>query len=249
MVVVPPLNASQSRVEEYSLESQPAEELNSDKISAIDSTSRSASRNTNRNTGRNARRNAIGTARCNADSNTGDLTAEALQNLQPQWRGKLGFRFYDDRTNGIRDGQGFRALAFAASPIPPMETDIASLQALAFLHLRPVRHPSHFISLFTNLRPALHRALRSSSNARVAIINMDYLLDHPVAGLPRAFDAAKVAQQFDITGFDWRQKKEYGYEYTAEYVVWGRIEREAIVADFPIGRLSVRSYIPLTSIS
>ena len=232
-VVIPSRTASQTHVEEHCPELQPAEELEPERINAIGGISRCVSRNTSRN----ASRNAVRTTTCNTDSSTGELDAEALQSLQPQWRGKLGFRFYDDNTHGIRDDQGFRALAFAASPIPAMETDIVSLRTAAFLHLRPVRLPSHFISIFTNLRPALHRALRSSSNARVAIVNMDYLVDHPVQGLPRSFDAGKVARQFDITGFDWRTKKEYGYEYTAEYVVWGRIEREAIVADFPIGRL------------
>ncbi|KAI4149310.1 MAG: hypothetical protein LQ340_004701 [Diploschistes diacapsis] len=157
-----------------------------------------------------------------------------LTKLQPRKGGNLVFRFYDDDSHGIRDKDGFRALAFAASPVPGVETNYEAFQALAFVHLRPVRHPSHFISLFSNFRPALHRALRSRANPRIAVISLAYLIENPIEGRPRVFNGRDIAQNFGIKGYCWNRENEYNYTYKYEYLAWGKIESEAIVADFAI---------------
>ena len=165
---------------------------------------------------------------------------DILREMQPKGQGRLGFRYYHDDTHGIRNrGQGFRALAFAAAPIPHIETNLASLGSLAFLHLRPVLQPTHFISLFKNFRPAFRKALRPLSNARVAVVSLDYLNDHPIKGLPSLFEAGSIAKKFGIKGYHHGHQREYNYSYESEYIVWGKIDEEAIVADFAICKLSL----------
>ena len=133
--------------------------------------------------------------------------------------------------------------SFAACEVPPMPTDEASFGPAAFQHLRPVKLPTCWISLFVSLRPALYRALRSSFNPRVAVINLDYLINNPIGSHPRVLRAGLVARRFEIMGYDWEQGQEYPYSYQYEYIAWGIIENEAIVADFSICESHI-SFLP-----
>ena len=170
-------------------------------------------------------------------------TAAFLSEFEPQHNAqKLAFRFYNTETHGVRDDNGFRALSFQNEPVTPPPDCPLAFHNLAFTHLRSLPYSTVFISLFKNLQPALQRAFSSSSPARLAIVDLHQLINNHLGGRPRVFEAISVTRHFKIRGINHRTGREYDYPYERELLVWGVIERQAIVSDIAIGNVSkVRS--------
>ena len=94
-------------------------------------------------------------------------------------------------------------------------------------------------------RPAFRRAISSTANGKVAIINVDYLINIQVGNRARVFKSSAVAQRFGIVGYNWKTHKEYRYSYKHEYLVWGSIEKEATVTDFSVGMFRLQGMSPV----
>ena len=119
-------------------------------------------------------------------------------------------------SQGVNRLIGFRAGRFLHGSIPPPETNDIEFGKLCNIHLRPLKEPSPFVSVFDNLRPALSRALRSSGNAHVAVINIDYLSNMRIAGSEVLFRAGPLVKKYEIMGHSYETNKDYHYRASSE---------------------------------
>ncbi|KAL4885840.1 hypothetical protein BJY04DRAFT_214038 [Aspergillus karnatakaensis] len=89
-------------------------------------------------------------------------------------------------------------------------------------HIRIKRAPSPLISTFRSARAPIHRSLREREGASVSII-----------------DAAKVKSEvYSAMGFVKEHKvKFWTYNGAGEYLIWGKIDRDAIICTFKITTL------------
>ena len=111
---------------------------------------------------------------------------------------------------------GFRAGAFLQGPLEAPEADDHSFGRLCNLHLRPLHEPSPFISVFHNFRPAFFRAIRSSENASIALIDMEYLGKMTMAGRPVLYWAGGLVRKYEIIGHSYETNKDYAYQASHE---------------------------------
>ena len=148
---------------------------------------------------------------------------------------RLGFRFFDDTSQGINGPEGFRAGAFLHNPIPPLKEADKVIEIGAKIHIPPLALPSPFISLFHSFLPALHRALRSEANAHIAIFDLDCIAADTTYGAQRVFPASFLARKFEIMGsLNAKEGKDYKYFNRGESLVYGEIPKRAILAVFSI---------------
>jgi len=100
------------------------------------------------------------------------------------------------------------------------------------------QHIVHLLTPADSLRPALHRALRSGGeNVSIAIIDAHAVDGDQDSEHPRAVWVRNVAQELKSRG-------RYGlkYEGETEWLVWGRIRKEAIVSTISIDSLRAYSH-------
>lgn len=142
----------------------------------------------------------------------------------------LGFRFWDNNSHGLNTAEGFRAGAFVdrrrSIPSPPDRYDQV-FRDQANIHLQPLAEPSSYISVWEGILPAFHRGLRSSANAHVAFINLRAVYAHQLSGIPALYPAAHVIKQFGMV-------LRGNYRGRGDWLVWGEIERSAVVACFTV---------------
>ncbi|KAL9118571.1 MAG: hypothetical protein Q9187_004882 [Circinaria calcarea] len=148
----------------------------------------------------------------------------------------LAFRIWDDYSHGTNTEEGFRAGAFPVTTLdpipPPPDHNSSTFRDIAINHITPLEKPSCLISITTSpLRP-LHRCLRSTSNGKVAMIDLGYLKTHQPWTFPRLYYASAVIRKFKIPGVSPRTGQIFNYRGAREVLVWGYIEPEAILAVF-----------------
>ena len=128
---------------------------------------------------------------------------------------ELAFRFWDDNSHGLNTTGGFRAGAFINCrgniPPPPDRTGQV-FRDETNIHLRPLPEPSKYISVWESLTPALHRGLRSTANAHIAIIDLRAIYRDQLSGLPGLYPAAAAIKQLGMITDDWT------YRGISEYV-------------------------------
>ena len=148
-------------------------------------------------------------------------------NLRPKGVGLVGWRFFDDDSNGLNSSNGFLAGRFIHDDhdLEPPHPNTEDFRQTVVTHLLPEPRPSPWISVWKNMLPSLHRCLRSTRNAHIAFINVDYIRTHQ-QGLYHAKDAIKQTTMYG-------QMLDAGYRYRyngkGEFVVWRKINREAIL--------------------
>ncbi len=147
-----------------------------------------------------------------------------------QPRAQLAFRFYDDNSSGINSVTRIRAGAFERlDEIPqPAVVNSEEFRIAATKHLTRVREPTPFISLYESLLPVLHRALRSTANASVAILDLHIISKYQGDSI---FSAAKTINDLGL------RDDCYRYRGRTEWLVWGSIPGEAILSTFRINIL------------
>jgi len=156
-----------------------------------------------------------------------------LEDAQQLPKTEIAFRFYDSNSSGVNGPTGIRAGLFSTSTgkisLPP-NVESLSFRKEALKHLSWTREPTPFISMYESLLPVLHRGLQSPAGARasVAIINLHTISNNQTHNNPRLYLAAKIIKQLGIT------HQVYGYRGISEWLVWGMIEKEAIVTTFRI---------------
>ena len=148
--------------------------------------------------------------------------------LRPKGVGLVGWRFFDDDSNGLNSRHGFLAGRFVHDndqflelPCPNTE----DFRQTVTTHLLPEAKPSPWISVWKKMLPSLHRCLRSTKNAHIAFIDVDYIRRHQ-QGLYHAKDAIK---QTKIYGRMLDAGYKYRYNGSGEFIVWRKIDREAIL--------------------
>lgn len=159
---------------------------------------------------------------------------------------KLGFRFWDDISHGLNTPNSFLAGAFLnhSGNIPsPPDRGHPVFQQKINIHLRPLQEPSAYISVWESLAPALHRGLRSTANAHIAIINLQAIYQDQISGLPGLYPAAAAIKQLRLMGGDWT------YHGRSEWLVWGECKPHTVVASLCLADLrrfleSVPSVLP-----
>lgn len=158
----------------------------------------------------------------------------------------LGFRFWDDFSHGLNTPHGFLAGAFLnhSGNIPsPPDRSHQDFRNKIDIHLRPLEEPSAYISVWESLAPALHRGLRSTANAHIAIINLQAIYQDQLSGLPGLYPAAAAVKQLRLMGGDW------AYRGRSEWLVWGECKPHTVVASLSVANLrrfleSVPSVLP-----
>ncbi|MCJ1257485.1 hypothetical protein MMC24_005310 [Lignoscripta atroalba] len=154
----------------------------------------------------------------------------------------LAFRSYDDDSNGVNTPTGFRAGAYrepAIWPKPPPDRRSKEFREAATIHLTPMEKPSGYISITQSPLAPIHRALRSTANPKVAIIDLHHLTEAQKPHCPSLYPAKSVINQLGILGFKKERNKSYPYKGTSEWIVWECIEREAVITTFSIQELSL----------
>ena len=138
---------------------------------------------------------------------------------------ELAFRFWDDNSHGLNTTEGFRAGAFINCrgniPLPPDRNDQV-FRAETNIHLRPLPEPSSYISVWESLVPALHRGLRSTANAHIAIIDLRAIYQDQLSGLPGLYPAAAAIKQLGMITDErhYRGISEYVCNNNSIYVVY-----------------------------
>lgn len=156
-----------------------------------------------------------------------------LGDAQQLPRTEIAFRFYDSNSSGVNGPTGIRAGLFPTSvgkiSLPP-NVESLSFREEAVKHLRWTREPTPFISMYERLLPVLHRGLQSPADAQasVAIINLHTIINNQTHNNSRLYLAAKIIKQLGI------RHQVYGYRGISEWLVWGMIEKEAILTTFKI---------------
>ena len=157
----------------------------------------------------------------------------------------IAFRFYDLDSSGLNTAGGFLAgrftdmenrdctdLQYTEDPVPPADFFSDEFVESAFQHLTRVKKPTPFISLRENLLSVMHHGLISKTKACVAFVDLRYISLHQPFQFPRLFPGFKISQRLKELG----KVQQNFYSAYGEWLVWDRIETEAVVACFSVDR-------------
>ncbi|MCJ1365014.1 hypothetical protein MMC16_004132 [Acarospora aff. strigata] len=139
---------------------------------------------------------------------------------------KLGFRMYDDNSSGVNGPAGFRAGLFSdcnGEVSSPPDIGSKAFYNAAKNHFNWVREPTPFISMYQGLLPVLHRGFQSVANASVAVIDLQ-----AVSASSKLYVAAQVIKQLGL------RHGSFQYRGISEWLVWGMIDRNAVITTFKI---------------
>ena len=160
---------------------------------------------------------------------------QALRPLPP-----IAFRGWDRNSHGINTVNGFLAGAYLTSKlIPPPGRDTDLFKTNAIIHLSPLPKPSSFISCAQHMLRPLHRGLHSDSNAYISIIDLHHIQAQSNIH-PRIYHAKEIIRQFQIQGINQTTGGNYYYSGSHEWLVWGFVEKESVLASFSVD--SFRKY-------
>jgi hypothetical protein len=157
------------------------------------------------------------------------------------------FRFSDDNSSSkgpfFNNRIGFTAGRFVDDvvDIPPPPTGDA-LKAVALSHLTPELIPTPFISFFSTMLPAFHRAIRSSSNPYLTVIDAHIaeqcLKDRFGDAIQVAYSVRDIVTKFGLKlrgGYDGMFPNKMPVSLTdetqgpSEYLMYGMVNSNAIV--------------------
>lgn len=157
----------------------------------------------------------------------------------------VAFRFFDLDSSGLNTAGGFLAgrftdmenkecidLQHTEDPVPPADFFSDEFVESAFQHLTRVKKPTPFISLRENLLSVMHHGLISKTKACVAFVDLRYISLHQPFHFPRLFPGFKISQRLKELG----KVQDNFYSAYGEWLVWDRIETEAVVACFSVDR-------------
>ena len=147
----------------------------------------------------------------------------------------IGFRGWDDNNHGSNTANGFLAGAYlykSLDPPPDYESDL--FKECAAIHLSPLPEPSSFISCAQFMLRPLHGGLHSHANPHVSIIDLHHILLPNQNQNPRLYHASDLIRKFKIQGINQKTGARYLYTGSHEYLIWGHIERESILASFSV---------------
>jgi hypothetical protein len=155
------------------------------------------------------------------------LKTEVEQLPRPQ----LVFRFYNNNSSGVNAPSGMRAGLFQDQEniYPPPDINSKAFRKEAATHFSWTQEPTPFISMYESILPVLHRGLLSTIDACIAVIDL-----HTVS---RSRNHSKVYAGAHIIKRLGLQQVAYGYRARSEWLVWGIIEKEAIVTTFKVENL------------
>ncbi|KAI9712137.1 MAG: hypothetical protein M1812_006975 [Candelaria pacifica] len=155
---------------------------------------------------------------------------KSVYNGPPQ----IGFRSYNEENYGLNSTTGFRAGRYTsmADVVPqPLDMMDAAFDAEADRHLsRNMTGVTSLISVRDNLLPALHDAMHKG-NAFIAMINLA-----AANRQSRAYSAAWAIGRLNKAS-DRAWHKANQYKGNGEWLVWGEIRQEAVIATFTIKQL------------
>jgi len=129
-------------------------------------------------------------------------------------RTRVLFRFYDNKSGGLNTSKGICAGAFknnSRKVPPPADRNSKKFRNEATKHFKRVREPTPFISLYSSLKPALHRGLRSNAEASVAVIDRHAVSKSQPSGV---YLAAKVINELGLRrgNYRYRGRSEVSFE-------------------------------------
>ncbi|KAF7513819.1 hypothetical protein GJ744_007870 [Endocarpon pusillum] len=149
---------------------------------------------------------------------------------------RLVFRWYNDRSQGFNTPTELLAGKFLDQPqeIPPPEWALEAVRN----HLVPHKLPSPFISFRESLRPCLFRALKAGvkTNPCIAIVDLHKLKDLTCQKWGN-YEAIKACPDL-IKHFNLTLGKEGTYTGSGEWLVYGKIGKEAIVSTIKISEFN-----------
>ena len=146
-------------------------------------------------------------------------------------RPQLVFRFYNQNSSGVNGPTGMRAGLFQNSREklpPPPDIDSEAFRKEAAKHFSWIREPTPFISTYESILPVLHRGLLSSMDASIAVIDLHTVSRSQRRDQSKVYVAAHLIQRLGL------RQEAHGYRAISEWLVWGMIHEEAIVATFKI---------------
>ncbi|KAI9733007.1 MAG: hypothetical protein M1834_003550 [Cirrosporium novae-zelandiae] len=132
----------------------------------------------------------------------------------------IAFRMYHGGSAGHNSPLGFRAGLYqnVHNVIPPIATTQESRRTMVYDHMTLLnRTPTPFISLSTNLVPAIHRAFRQVENPSIAILDLALIrrTQHTWSG-PELLRTNGISLPT-------------GYNARPEWLVWGEVQRQAVL--------------------
>lgn len=147
---------------------------------------------------------------------------------------QLVFRFYNNESSGMNGPASMRAGLFQdsrAKVASPPEIDSEVFRKEAAKHFSWTREPTPFISMYESFLPVLHRALLSTTEASIAVIDLHAVSRSQERNRSKIYVAALIVKRLGLT------PEIFGYRARSEWLVWGMIEKDAIVATFKIEHL------------
>ena len=180
------------------------------------------------------------TTRISTVSNIESSSAVNISEFGEPGYGTIGYRFWDDRSQGFNTPGTFRAgalinLSLDEILVHPADFNSESFQQSAHIHLTRVQEPTNFVSVWRRLLPALHRGLRSNANANIAFIDLSHINANQPLGR-RLFSATDVLKKLRANN---KLPPRFKYNGCVEWLVYNYIEDLAIVASFSIAALRV----------
>ncbi|KKY25184.1 hypothetical protein UCRPC4_g01990 [Phaeomoniella chlamydospora] len=152
---------------------------------------------------------------------------------------RLLYRFFDSGSQGINQASGFMAGLFVHHPLVPSHLiEEAVFEAASIGHLTPEIKPSPFVSFFDSLRPALYRALQSSLDPYISIIDTADLME--AHKRRHGVENGCIFSAEDII-FRYKMKLRRNYYGPSEWLVWGSVPSVAVVTTFSMRQL--RDYV------
>ncbi len=149
-------------------------------------------------------------------------------------RPRVAFRCYNVEYYGLNSSTGFRAGRYTGTTDaipPPLDMMDAAFEAESNKHLsKNMTGATSFISVRDNILPAFHEAMHKS-NASIAVINLEAANSNT-----RVYSAALAIRKLNKAfGRAWH--KENQYRGSGEWLVWGEIPQQAVIATFTIKQL------------
>lgn len=149
-------------------------------------------------------------------------------------RPRIVFRFYDNNSSGVNTPTGMRAGLFQDSRLPlspPPEIDTKAFRKEAIKHFSWTREPTPFISMCQSILPALHRGLLSSMDASIAVIDLHTVSRSQEWNHSKVYVAGHIIKRLGL------RQEVYGYRGRSEWLVWGMIDKNAIITTFKVEAL------------
>ena len=150
---------------------------------------------------------------------------------------RLLYRFTDGNSRGSCSRDGLIAGKFVGADSLPFisshDTERDQFHDAIVMHLHRLHQPTPFISFYSRLRPALHRALKSSLNSMITIVDSDKLRERQRVQF--GFEQGAVFSSKDLIHEHVTSEKAAlpgQYKGGTEWLVWGRVPPEAIVCQF-----------------